>query len=249
MIAATQLVVVAVVFVVAGSAKLLAAAGPSGNLATGVSALAAPRRHRVITTCLGVAEIAVGLALLTSPAAVARWAAVGLMAGALGVAVYLKWFRSDVGCGCFGALSTAPVSRLTVVRAGVLLVAAATAVTAPPELVFGVPVVIELLALVAISPELWDRLRPRGDAAELALPCDVRRVPQEDTLRALHASREWRAHAHLLVSAEPSDAWREGCWRFYAYDGDTIQVVFAVRLEGRPPQVKAAVIAVATASH
>jgi hypothetical protein len=257
-VAAVQVAVLAVVFLAAGVAKLHAAMASEGSLVTGVAVLARPGRHRMIAAGLGTVEAVVGLGLLLSPAPALRWSAFGLLAAALGVAGYLKRFRPDAGCGCFGALSTAPVRWPTIARTGLLLLAAAAAVLAPPRaglaLLGGsageqLLLVAELALLAVASPELWDRFGQRwllraADQAELALDCAVRRVPQEHTLRALHASREWRAHAGLLVSAQAADGWREGCWRFYAYDGlragSQVQVVFAVHLDGQ--LVKVAVV-------
>jgi len=258
-VATVQVAVLAAVFLAAGVAKLHAATARQGSLVTGVAVLARPGHHRMIVVGLGTVEAVVGLGLLLlSPAAALRWSAFGLLAAALGVAGYLKRFRPDAGCGCFGALSTAPVRWPTIARTGLLLLAAAAAVLAPPRaglaLLGGsageqLLLVAELALLAVASPELWDRFGQRwllraADQAELALDCAVRRVPQEHTLRALHASREWRAHAGLLVSAQAADGWREGCWRFYAYDGlragGEVQVVFAVHLDGQ--LVKVAVV-------
>jgi len=81
-------------------------------------------------------------------------------------------------------------------------------------------------------------------------PCEIRRISVERTLAALAGSTPWRRYAGLITSAAPADIWREGCWRYVLYAGETgdrsVEIVFAVYLRARRPQIRAAVLDVAT---
>jgi hypothetical protein len=77
-------------------------------------------------------------------------------------------------------------------------------------------------------------------------PCELRIVPQARTLATLHRSSAWRRHAHLVVAGEPSDVWRELCWRYVTYPavagGRPAHLVFAVYLRQHRPAVQAALV-------
>ena len=120
--------VLAAVFAVAGTAKLLDAAGTRAALeGFGVPRAAA----RPACPVLPVAELAIAAGLLV-PAS-AWWsalAAAGLLAvfmAAIGVSMARG---AAPGCHCFGRLGSAPVSWRTQVRNGVLAAAAGAAVLA-----------------------------------------------------------------------------------------------------------------------
>ncbi len=120
--------VLAAVFAVAGTAKLLDAAGSRGALeGFGVPRAAARLASRV----LPVAELAIAAGLLV-PAS-AWWSALAA-AGLLAVfmaAIGLSMARGAApGCHCFGRLHSAPVSWRTQLRNGVLAAAAGVAVLA-----------------------------------------------------------------------------------------------------------------------
>jgi hypothetical protein len=74
----------------------------------------------------------------------------------------------------------------------------------------------------------------------------VRRISVDRTLAALTGSAPWRRYAGLVTDAAPSDIWREGCWRYLLYPGETgersVDLVFAVSLRSRRPQVRVAVL-------
>jgi hypothetical protein len=76
-------------------------------------------------------------------------------------------------------------------------------------------------------------------------PCEVRRLPVSRTLAALHASSHWRRYRRILVSQEPVDVWREGCWRYVVFQGMVasrrVDVVFAVYLKPRRAPVRAGI--------
>ena len=120
--------VLAAVFAVAGTAKLLDAAGSRGAL----EGFGVPRRAaRLAGTVLPVAELAIAAGLLV-PAS-AWWSALAA-AGLLAVfmaAIGLSMARGAApGCHCFGRLHSAPVSWRTQLRNGMLAAAAGVAVLA-----------------------------------------------------------------------------------------------------------------------
>ena len=61
----------------------------------------------------------------------ARIAATAFFLVALSALIELRGHRPDVGCGCFGDLSTRPVSTRSIVRSGVLAVAALASIGGP----------------------------------------------------------------------------------------------------------------------
>jgi hypothetical protein len=189
-------------------------------------------------------------------AAVLRLGTVLLFLTTTSALIELRARRPDVGCGCFGDLSTAPVSLRTVTRCALLTAAAAGSVRAPAMSLTGAAFVrnlravppaafavfaAELIVMAALSPEVGEMLVRLGYRA----PCEVRRVPVERTLSALRASRAWRRHTPILTSGEPVDIWRELCWRYAVFpgwhEGREADVVFAVHLSGWRPVVLAAV--------
>ena len=76
-------------------------------------------------------------------------------------------------------------------------------------------------------------------------------VSPEQTFAALQRSAQWRKHADLIASREPSDVWRELCWRYMAFPsrvaGKDAELVFAIRLDHhRKPTVLSALVDTAT---
>jgi hypothetical protein len=170
---------------------------------------------------------------------------------AIGALVELRSRRPDVGCGCFGDLSATPVSLRTVARSGLFTVAALITIGVPPlrvpptgsaALLRLAALGIELAAIAALSPELGETLVRLGYSE----PCELRRLPVERTLTALHATALWRKHAAIITSRSPADIWRDMCWRYVVYPGNfadrTVEVVFAVYLRSRRPPVRVAVV-------
>ena len=91
----------------------------------------------VLGTAVPVLELLLAVGLLVVPA-VAAYVALGLLAAFTTFLVRAVRAGVDVGCGCFGSASTAPVSPVDVVRNGLLgacaLVASFAAGPAVPEL-------------------------------------------------------------------------------------------------------------------
>ena len=231
--------------------------------ALGPTALFPLRLRRPIAICLCAAEFALGIALILTagrygaglPAALVRVATTLLFLIAVGALVELRERRPGAGCGCFGELSVTPVGARTIARSVLLAVAAvATIGQAPLRMpISGSAAVLrigllaaEFLLIAALSPEIGEAMSRLGYSE----PCEVRRVSVERTLSSLTGSAQWRRYGGTVVSAAPADIWREGCWRYVLYpgevDGRRTDVVFAVYLRTRSPQVRAAVLDAAT---
>jgi hypothetical protein len=219
------------------------------------------RRPAAIAIC--VSEFALGVGLLLTagrvgagwPAITVRAAAALLFCTAAGALQELRARRPDAGCGCFGDLSGTPVNWRTIARAALLGAAALASIGAPPLHMLGSPrqaawvlalTVAELALLAALSPEIGEIMVRLGHAE----PCELRRVPVAATMATLRASAAWRHYGPHLISATPTDVWREGCWRFAVYpgvlDSRRVEVVFAVYLAGRHAPVRAGVLDVLT---
>jgi hypothetical protein len=168
----------------------------------------------------------------------------------------LRTSRPDVGCGCFGDFSTAPVSGRTIARAVLLAIAALSTIGLPPlrldqpgtgaSLLLGI-FAAELVVMVALSPELGEGLVRLGYSE----PCELRALAVERTLAALRKSAQWRRHADMITADTPADVWREMCWRYVVfpsgYGGRPAEIVFAVYLRQRRPPVLCALVDATTA--
>ncbi|MBX6384968.1 MAG: hypothetical protein IRZ07_18700 [Microbispora sp.] len=247
-IAAAALPILVVTLALGGIAKLATVgreASPGALARLGPAVLMPERFAKPAMYACSLAEFALAAGLLVVDHPAARWLPVVFFA----VATYVLWDlrrrRPDVGCGCFGDVSDTPVGLRSIGRAAALT---AMAVVVGLEEVTGPPAVTTETApwigggvalLLACSPEvdaIVSRLRHRP-------PCEQRPMPPGRALSRLRASAEWRAHAGSLLMDEPSDMWRELCWRFFVFParGET-EVVFAVHLGGRRPVVRAVVV-------
>ena len=235
----------------------------SVDVALGPTALFPLHLRRPVAMAMCAVEMSLGILLILTagpigrglPATVVRAGVVLLMVTAAGALVELRQRKPDVGCGCFGDLSTTPVSLRTIARSALLTVAAAAAIGVPPTRLpppgaaLALRLVLlaaEFVLIAALSPEIGEALVRLGYSE----PCELRVVPVQRTLAALHKSRSWRRHRPVLVSDQPVDVWRELCWRFLVYPGRyggrDVEVVFAVYLRARRPAVRSAVVDAAT---
>ncbi len=211
------------------------------------------RRPAAIVVC--ASELGLGVGLLVTagrfgagpPALAVRSLTVVLFGTAVGALHVLRTRRPAAGCGCFGDLSDTPVNWRTLTRTALLCGAAVAALGAPALhkpasalqaiVVLGV-LVVEVSVLVALSPEFAEVMVRLGYHE----PCEVRRLPVARSLTALRASPQWRQYRRYLITKEPADVWREGCWRFAVFPamltGRRVEVVFAVYLKPRRPQVR-----------
>lgn len=211
------------------------------------------RRPAAIVVCAGELGLGVGLLVTAGrfgagpPALAVRSLTVVLFGTAVGALHVLRTRQPVVGCGCFGDLSDTPVSWRTLTRTALLCGAAVAALGAPalhmpasaPQalVVLGV-LVAEVSVLVALSPEFAEVMVRLGYNE----PCEVRRLPVARSLTALRGSPQWRQYHRYLITWEPADVWREGCWRFAVFPGmlagRRVEVVFAIHLTPRRPQVR-----------
>jgi hypothetical protein len=164
--------------------------------------------------------------------------------------IELRTVRPDVGCGCFGDFSTAPVSGRTIARSALLALAALSTIGLPtfslPQTLTSIgPIAIlcaELLIIGALSPEVGEGLIRLGYSE----PCELRDVPSPRTLAALRRSKQWRRYSGLIASDVPADVWRELCWRYVVYPSNyeerRADLVFAVFLQQRRPIIHAALV-------
>jgi hypothetical protein len=215
------------------------------------------RRPVAIALCAGEFFLGVGLVVTAGrfgaglPAMAVRSATALLFAMAVGALHELRGRRPAAGCGCFGDLSDMPVSWRTMARAVLLCAAAAATIGVPAlhkpasatqALAVLAAVAAEFLVLAALSPEVGEIMVRLGYSE----PCELRRLPVSRTLAALRASAPWRRYRHYLVSTDPIDVWREGCWRYVVFPGllasRRVEVVFAVYLKPRRPPVRAGVL-------
>jgi hypothetical protein len=221
----------------------------------GPTALFPMRLRRPVAITMLATEFGLGAGLIvTSGSLVGEWAATAVRLGtgvlflvATSALIELRSARPDVGCGCFGDLSTTPASARTLVRAALLAAAAFATIYLPPlqlpqpgmrAVVLGI-LVAELAVIGALSPELGEGLVRLGYSE----PCELRVLTEHRTLGSLHRSRQWRRHAGLIAAGGPLDVWREMCWRYVVYPGrDGTEVVFAVYLRPRRPPVHAALV-------
>jgi hypothetical protein len=231
--------------------------------ALGPTAMFPLRLRRPVAIAMCASELALGCALLLTlgrfgaglPAVAVRIATALLFFTAVGALHELRTHHPDVGCGCFGDLSDTPVGRRTMLRSALLSAMALASIGAPPlrmphtttgaALLIGC-VVVEIAIIAALSPELAEILVRLGYSE----PCEIRRVPTARTLATLRSSSAWRRYRRQIDGREPSDMWREGCWRMVIYpavvQGRPADIVFAVYLQDRRPPVRAAVLDAAT---
>jgi hypothetical protein len=232
----------------------------AGMGATGLFPL---RLRRPVMIATFVTELGLGLGLVATggeagtalPAASVRTATAIFFLIAVGTLQEARQRRPEVGCGCFGELSETPIGLRTVIRSGLLCVAALATIGTPTLRMPTSSTQAELwLALLAaevalmafLSPELGEILVRLGYSE----PCELRRLPVGRTLAALHTSSQWRRYAGQVTAATPGDMWREGCWRFVVYPGlargRRVDIVFAVYLQARRPPIRVAVLDQAT---
>ncbi|MGQ5259812.1 MauE/DoxX family redox-associated membrane protein [Micromonospora sp. ZYX-F-536] len=261
-IAAVQPLVVGVVLIWSARVKL---ASPHAAAAANRSALVRLLgQHRALPAyrLLGGVELTLGALLLLPPVLRAEaLAATGLAVAFLGYLAYARRAAPTSSCGCLSARAT-PVSGRSLARAGLLAVAGGLALLATggwPTAVAGHPVaggavlVVELAAVVALSPELdqvW-LLPLRRLRARLTHPLrGGSGVPLLATVQQLQLSDAYRRVAPLLRS-DVREHWDEGDWRFVGhaarYQGRLVTAVFAVPLADREPdRVRVAVVDDAT---
>jgi len=248
-----------------GSAAKVTRALRVGSVDAGLgpTALFPMRLRRRVALSLCAAEFICGMALIVTAGRFGR----GEVASGVRIATSLLFLvatcallelrasHPEVGCGCFGEFSTAPVSGRTLGRSAFLSVAALVTIGLPPLqaphpgadaarllAIFAV----EFLVIAALSPELGEALVRLGYSE----PCELRRLPAVRTLAALRRSSQWRRRAALITAEVPLDMWRELCWRYVVFPARLgereAEIVFAVHLRPHRPVIHAALVDSAT---
>ncbi len=230
----------------------------------GPTALFPLRLRKPVAIAMCATEFGCGIGLIVTagpfgagtPASLVRLATGLLFVVATAALIELRSVRPDIGCGCFGEFSTTPVTWRTIARSALLALAALVSMRLPalkPGQISDSAVTLllllagELVLFALLSPEIRDIMVRIGYSA----PCELRVVSPEHTFAALKRSTQWRKHADLIASGEPSDMWRELCWRYIAFPsqiaGKDADLVFAIRLDHqRKPTVLSALVDTAT---
>jgi hypothetical protein len=244
-----------------GCVTKLARAFRAGSLDAGLgpTALFPVRLRQPVAIAIPALEFGLGIGLIATaggfgsgpPAACVRLGTALLFVVATCALLELRTVRPEIGCGCFGELSTSPVNRRTLSRPALLAAAALSTLNLGPlrlpqsswqaAVILGM-LVAELALIACLSPELGEALVRLGYSE----PCELRMVPAERTLVALRRSKQWRRHAGLLTADMPTDVWRELCWRYLVFPGRygdrPAEIVFGVFLRQRRPLVRIALI-------
>jgi len=227
--------------------------------ALGPTVLFPVRLRHSVAVGLCVVELAFGVGLIATAGPLLSGASAELVRFGTGLLfvvatcalIELRSVRPDIGCGCFGEFSSAPITGRIVARSAALALAALAIVKLPPIQVPDTAgraalvvflLVAELGVFAALSPELRDVLVRIGYSE----PCETRVLGPELAVAAIHRSAQWRRHASLIVDRKPTDTWRELCWRYVVFPsrhgGRSADVVFAVYLPNRRPTVLAVLV-------
>jgi hypothetical protein len=259
-----QIPVLAVLLIGGCAAKARRARGArSIDAGIGPTGMFPFRLQRPAAIAIFVSEFALGVGLLVTAGRIgAGPTALGVRAAtavlfwtAVAALAELRTRRPDVGCGCFGDVSSTPVGWRTITRAALLGAAALASIGVPPLRTVGsldrlgealAVTAAEFALLAVLSPEIGELMVRLGRAE----PCELRRVPVARTLDTLWASASWRRYHRYLITTTPSDVWREGCWRFAVFPGilasRRVEVVFAIYMSGRHAPIRAGVIDIDT---
>jgi hypothetical protein len=255
-----QLAILAALLLSASLAKVVRVLrGGSLEAALGPTALFPLRLRRPVAIAMCAVELGLGAGLILTagdlgtgtPAKLIRIGTALLFVVATCALIELRSVRPDVGCGCFGEFSMAPVDDRTVTRSALLAIAAMETARLPPVdmprspgswLLLALLFTAELGLLATMSPELREALVRLGYSA----PCELTTVSPERTLESLRKSVPWRRQADLITDGRPSDMWRELCWRYVAfparYAGRDAELVFAVYLQSRRAAVRSVLV-------
>ncbi|HEX6475894.1 MAG TPA: MauE/DoxX family redox-associated membrane protein [Acidimicrobiales bacterium] len=253
-LASAQGLVVGLVLVVAGLAKLPAGALRDLVRSSALTALAgSAQRSRRAWRVVTLAELGVGVCVLSLPGW--RWplvaAAVLLSSGLVYIAVG-HWARPGSPCGCFGRLSRAAPWWQSLLRTGLLLGCCVVALvtgggwtTAGGGWGIWALVAVELIALVVVSPERQGLARAAGrwirrsqwtiERWRIGEDCAKAEGPPSRETRWLPETALWGRVSDYVRADEASDVWRDGCWEFATfpgrYDGAQATVVFGIPLD------------------
>jgi hypothetical protein len=255
-----QIPLIAVLMLSASGAKVLQILRTwSTSDELGPTALFPLRLRRPLAAMFCAVEGGLGIGMIATAGRVGQGApanCIRLGAGlmflvATSALIELRAVRPDVGCGCFGDFSTAPVSARALVRSALLSAAALSTIglahipTPRPgsdAVRLLVIMSVELIVLAALSPELGEALIRLGYSE----PCELRALPAERSLAALRRSKQWRRYAGLITASAPSDIWRELCWRYVVFPAEygdrKTELIFAIFLQHRRPAIHVSMV-------
>jgi methylamine utilization protein MauE len=246
-----QILLLSVVLVTAGLAKLVFRESPVQAEHSAHSAVVTLRHGRPLSIMLAGAEGMLGVALLVTAHPLVRLATVLGFAAAAWVVGELRANRPDGGCGCFGALSRTRVGMRSVVRTVFCTASAIVALGVPRSGLdvlhvssgwVGVVLVTELTLFAWLSPEIGVLLTRLRDQP----PCELRTGTLAKAYEVLYASDAWREHEDVVTKPTPIDVWRELCWHLLVFPGrvagQDVEIVFAVSITERDPAVRTAVV-------
>jgi hypothetical protein len=151
-LALTAKVLVAVMLLVAGGAKLADVTGFAAAVRLLIPLRLARRAARAVALTVAVAEVALGLGSLCSPAA--GWlnlVVFGFACGFVAVSVAGYAFHRGRSCRCFGALSRRKFDALGIARAVAIAAAAALATAGLPRAMVTIGVADRILLLVTAA--------------------------------------------------------------------------------------------------
>ena len=172
-LALTAKAAVAVMLLVAGSAKLADVRGFAAAVRLLIPVRVPGAAGRVAALTIAVAEVALGLASLSSPAA--GWINLlvfGFTCGFVVVSVYGYAFHRGRSCRCFGALSRRKFDALAIARTLAIAGAAALATAGLPRATIEASVadrVLLLLTAALTSLAAFSAARALGAARSLGL--------------------------------------------------------------------------------
>ncbi|SIN41546.1 MauE/DoxX family redox-associated membrane protein [Micromonospora cremea] len=258
LIATLQPLVVGAVLIWSARVKLVSPHAAAAANRSALARLLGQDRALPAYRLLGGVEVTLGALLLLPPVLRAEaLAATGLAVAFLGYLAYARRAAPTSSCGCLSARPT-PVSGRNLARAGLLVAAGGlallatggwlTALAGQPA-AGGAVLLVELAAVVALSPELdhvW-LLPLRRLRARLTHPLrGGSGVPLLATVQQLQLSDAYRRVAPLLRS-DVREHWDDGDWRFVGhaarYQGRLVTAVFAVPLtDPEPDGVRVAVV-------
>jgi hypothetical protein len=172
-LALTAKVIVAVMLLVAGGAKLADVTGFAAAVRLLIPVRMPGVVGRVIALGVAVAEVALGLASLSSPAT--GWlntVVLGAACGFVAVSVWGYVFHRGHSCRCFGALSRRKFDALGIARALAIAAAAALATAGLPRAMVEITAadqVLLLLTAALTSLAAFSAARALGTASSLGL--------------------------------------------------------------------------------
>lgn len=254
-LAVAQAILVSVVFLVAGSSKLrVAGSSQLGDSAAMLRRLVPGSVVPLALGALGAIELALaGTGLVPISSRFSLAASAGLLTVFTGYQIWTVRVAPGTPCGCFGARTREAASRWTILRTGLLALAAAggaalggTSGANAVSLVLGLALAIAEAAALATFTENRSK-RVLASIRKHDQDCATVRVPLETTLTVLRQSDAWRSwRRHLSDAEEIRDQWRSGCWRFVSFNADyhgrAAVAVFAARVGDKRSDVRAALV-------